>query len=405
MPDSAEKPERSWQDSPWRIFLVFLHLGLTSFGGPIAHLGFFRTEFVDRRRWLDEAHYADVVALSQFLPGPASSKVGIIIGVLRGGIPGALAAWLGFTMPSALALIAFGYGVSALGNLSGAGWLHGLKIVAVAVVAQAVWGMARNLCPDRERLAIAAAATVVVLAVPSSAGQIAAIVLGGVIGWRLLSGETIELIPLPLRIGRMWSVASIVLFFALLIGLPIAASSTGSHLIAVFNAFYSSGSLVFGGGHVVLPLLQAATVQPGWVSNDAFLAGYGAAQAVPGPLFTFAAYLGTVMGPAPNGWVGGLLCLAGIFLPSFFLAIGPLPFWNWFRQHPVMRSVLKGVNAAVVGLLLAALYNPVWTSAIHAPADFAIAVIALLLLVSWKTPPWLVVVLGAAAAAAVGLIG
>jgi chromate transporter len=403
MSDLVETPELSARESAWKIFFAFLHLGLTSFGGPIAHLGFFRTEFVGRRRWLDEAHYADVVALSQFLPGPASSKVGIIIGVLRGGIPGALAAWLGFTLPSALALIAFGYGVSALGNLAGAGWLHGLKIVAVAVVAQAVWGMARNLCPDKERLAIAAAATVVVLAVPSSLGQIAAIVLGGVVGWCLLPGETIELIPLPLRVGRLWSVASIVLFFVLLIGLPIAASSTGSHLLAVFNAFYRSGSLVFGGGHVVLPLLQAATVQPGWVTNDAFLAGYGAAQAVPGPLFTFAAYLGTVMGPPPNGWLGGLLCLVGIFLPSFFLAIGPLPFWNWFRQHPVMRSVLKGVNAAVVGLLLAALYNPVWTSAILAPADFAIAVIALLLLVSWRAPPWLVVILGALATAGVGL--
>jgi chromate transporter len=401
---AADTPPPSSPDSTWKIFLVFLHLGLTSFGGPIAHLGFFRTEFVDRRRWLDETHYADVVALSQFLPGPASSKVGIIVGVLRGGIPGAMAAWLGFTMPSALALIAFGYGVSALGNLAGTGWLHGLKIVAVAVVAQAVWGMARNLCPDKERLAIAAAATVVVLAVPTSLGQIAAIVLGGVVGWRLLPGETIALIPLPIHIGRAWSIASIVLFFALLLLLPIAASTTGSHPLAVFDAFYRSGSLVFGGGHVVLPLLQAATVEPGWVSNDAFLAGYGAAQAVPGPLFTFAAYLGTVMGPSPNGWPGGLLCLVAIFLPSFFLAIGPLPFWNWFRQHPVMRSVLKGVNAAVVGLLLAALYNPVWTSAIHGPAEFAIAVLAMLLLVAWKTPPWLVVVLGALAAAAVGAV-
>jgi chromate transporter len=307
-------------------------------------------------------------------------------------------------MPSALALIAFGYGVTALGDLSDARWLHGLKIVAVAVVAQAVWGMARNLCPDRERLAIAAAATVVVLAVPSSLGQVAAIVLGGLIGWRFLPGEVIPLIPLPVRISRLWSVASVVLFFALLIGLPLAASATGSHLLAVLDAFYRSGSLVFGGGHVVLPLLQAATVQPGWVSNDTFLAGYGAAQAVPGPLFTFAAYLGTVMTPAPNGWAGGLLCLLGIFLPSFFLAIGPLPFWNWFRQHPVMRSVLKGVNAAVVGLLLAALYNPVWTSAIHSSADFAIAAVALLLLVSWKVPPWLVVILGALAAAGVTLV-
>jgi chromate transporter len=229
-------------------------------------------------------------------------------------------------------------------------------------------------------------------------------VLGGLIGWRFLPGEVIPLIPLPIRISRAWSVASVILFFGFLIGLPLAVSSTGSHLLAVFDAFYRSGSLVFGGGHVVLPLLQAATVQPGWVSNDTFLAGYGAAQAVPGPLFTFAAYLGTVMDRAPNGLVGGLFCLLGIFLPSFFLAIGPLPFWNWFRQHPVMRSVLKGVNAAVVGLLLAALYNPVWTSAIHSSADFAIAAVALLLLVSWKVPPWLVVALGAIAAAGASLL-
>ncbi len=397
------EPEAGSYDSAWAVFLVFLRLGLTSFGGPIAHLGFFRTEFVERRRWLNEEHYADVVALSQFLPGPASSKVGIIIGVLRAGIPGAFAAWLGFTMPSAIALILFGYGVTALGDLSGAAWLHGLKIVAVAVVAQAVWGMARNLCPDRERLAIAAAATVLTLAAPSTLGQVGAIVLGGLIGWRFLPGEVIQLIPLPVRISRLWSIGSIVLFFVLLVGLPLAASSTGHHLLAVLDAFYVSGSLVFGGGHVVLPLLQASTVQPGWVDTDAFLAGYGAAQAVPGPLFTFATYLGTVMGPEPNGWLGGLICLLAIFLPSFFLAIGPLPFWNWIRQHPVMRSVLKGVNAAVVGLLLAALYDPVWTSAIHSAADFAIAAVALLLLVSWKVPPWLVVVLGAVAAVGVSL--
>jgi chromate transporter len=388
-------------DSPWTVLLAFLRLGLTSFGGPVAHLGYFRGEFVQRRHWLDEAQYADIVALSQMLPGPASSKVGIMIGVLRAGIPGALAAWFGFTMPSALALIAFGYGVSALGDLAGAAWLHGLKIVAVAVVAQAVWGMARTLCPDRERLAIAGAATVLVLAAPSTLGQVGAIVLGGLIGWRLLPGETIALNPLPVRLARGWSIAAIVLFFALLVALPLAAASTGNHLVALFDAFYRSGALVFGGGHVVLPLLQAATVQPGWVGNDAFLAGYGAAQAVPGPLFTFSAYLGTVMGPPPHGWAGGLFCLAAIFLPAFFLAIGPLPFWNWLRTHPAMRSVLKGVNAAVVGLLLAALYNPVWTSAIHGAADFAIAVVAVLLLGPWKVPPWLVVIGGAAAAAIV----
>ena len=404
MNDVSGAPKVTSPESPWKVFLVFLRLGLTSFGGPVAHLGFFRTEFVERRQWLPEEHYADVVALSQFLPGPASSKVGIIIGVLRAGMPGALAAWLGFTMPSALALIAFGYGVTALGDLSGAAWLHGLKIVAVAVVAQAVWSMARNLCPDRERLTIAAAATVLTPAVPSTVGQVGAIVLGALVGWRFLPGEVVPLIPLPIRISRLWSIGSVILFFALLLGLPLAAASTGSHLLAVFDAFYRSGSLVFGGGHVVLPLLQAATVQPGWVSNDAFLAGYGAAQAVPGPLFTFAAYLGTVMGPPPNGWAGGVFCLIGIFLPSFFLAVGPLPFWSWFRQHPRMRSVLKGVNAAVVGLLLAALYNPVWTSAIHSPTDFAIAAVALVLLVAWKVPPWLVVILGAVAAAAVAVL-
>lgn len=392
-------------DSPWTVFLAFLRLGLTSFGGPVAHLGYFRAEFVERRHWLDEAQYADIVALSQMLPGPASSKVGIMLGVLRAGIPGALAAWLGFTMPSALALIAFGYGVSALGDLAGAAWLHGLKIVAVAVVAQAVWGMARTLCPDRERLAIAGAATVLVLAAPSTLGQVGAIVLGGLIGWRLLPGETIALNPLPVRLARGWSIAAIVLFFALLAALPLAAASTGNHLVALFDAFYRSGALVFGGGHVVLPLLQAATVQPGWVGNDAFLAGYGAAQAVPGPLFTFSAYLGTVMGPPPHGWTGGLLCLVAIFLPAFFLALGPLPFWNWLRTHPAMRSVLKGVNAAVVGLLLAALYNPVWTSAIHGAADFAIAVVAVLLLGPWKVPPWLVVILGAVTASVVGYLG
>ncbi len=401
----AERPagaEHRRTGSPLEVLLAFLKLGLTSFGGPIAHLGFFRTEFVDRRRWLDETHYADVVALSQFLPGPASSKVGIILGVMRAGIPGAFAAWLGFTTPSALALILFGYGVTALGGLGDAAWLHGLKIVAVAVVAQAVWGMARNLCPDRERLAIAAAATVLTLAAPSTIGQVAAIILGGLVGWWFLPGEIVPLIPLPIGISRLWSVGAIILFFALLVGLPLAAASSGSHLVALVDSFYRSGSLVFGGGHVVLPLLQASTVQPGWVGNDAFLAGYGAAQAVPGPLFTFSAYLGTVMIPPPHGWLGGLICLAAIFTPSFFLAIGPLPFWSWFRQHPAMRSVLKGVNAAVVGLLLAALYNPVWTSAIHAPADFAIAVVALLLLVSWKVPPWLVVILGAVAAGVVG---
>lgn len=390
--------------SAFEVLRVFTKLGFTSFGGPVAHIGYFRTEFVERRRWVDEAHYADVVALSQFLPGPASSKVGIMIGVMRAGIPGALAAWTGFTMPSALALILFGYGVTAFGDLGNAAWLHGLKIVAVAVVAQAVWGMARNLCPDRERATIAVGAAVLALAVPSSIGQVGAIALGGLIGWRLLPGETIALIPLPVPINRWWSIGSIILFFVLLIGLPLATLATDNHLVALFDGFYRSGSLVFGGGHVVLPLLQATVVPPGWVSNDAFLAGYGAAQAVPGPLFTFSAYLGAVMGPTPNGWIGGLTCLVAVFLPAFFLSIGPLPLWSWFRQHPAMRSVMKGVNAAVVGLLLAALYNPVWTSGIISPSDFAIGIVGFLLLTIWAAPPWLVVILGAVGATAVAAV-
>jgi chromate transporter len=386
------------------VFRVFLRLGLTSFGGPVAHLGYFRAEFVERRRWLDESAFADIVALCQFLPGPASSQVGISLGVLRAGLPGAFAAWLGFTMPSALAMVLFGYGVTELGDLSQAAWLHGLKIVAVAVVANAVRGMARNLCPDRERATIAVGAAILALAVPSAVGQIGAIVAGGLIGWGLLrNGTTAQpQAPLAIHLPRALSLAAATAFLALLFGLPVLSAAVPSHPIALFDSFYRSGALVFGGGHVVLPLLQAEVVPSGWVTNDAFLAGYGAAQAVPGPLFTFAAYLGTVMGPRPHGWAGGLICLVAIFLPSFLLLIGALPFWDSLRRRPAVQSALRGVNAAVVGLLLAALYRPVWTSAILAPADFAIAVVAFLLLALWAVPPWLVVVLGAIAVAAIG---
>jgi chromate transporter len=389
--------------SPFEVLRAFLRLGLTSFGGPVAHLGYFRTEFVERRGWLDEGAYADIVALCQFLPGPASSQVGISIGILRAGLPGAFLAWLGFTAPSAIAMIIFGYGVAALHGLADSAWLHGLKIVAVAVVAQAVWGMAKNLCPDRERATIAIGAAMLVLAIPSAPGQIGAIAAGGLIGWRLLGGGSQPRLQasLVVRLSRSWSLAALAAFLLLLIGLPVLAGAVPSHTIALFDSFYRSGALVFGGGHVVLPLLQAAVVPQGWVSNDAFLAGYGAAQAVPGPLFTFAAYLGTVMGPAPSGWVGGLICVTAIFLPSFLLLIGALPFWDTLRQRPGVQSALRGVNAAVVGLLLAALYTPVWTSAIFGPADFAIAILAFLLLALWAAPPWLVVMLGAAAAAIV----
>ena len=392
--------------SPLEVFRVFLRLGLTSFGGPVAHLGYFRAEFVQRRRWLGEPAFADIVALCQFLPGPASSQVGISLGILCAGLPGAFAAWLGFSGPSAIAMILFAYGVTAFGDLSQAAWLHGLKIVAVAVVAQAVWGMARSLCPDRERATIAVGMAVLALAVPSATGQIGAIVAGGLIGWGLLRngaaaqpGE-----PLAIRLPRSWSLAAAFAFLALLFGLPLLSAAVPSHAIALFDSFYRSGSLVFGGGHVVLPLLQAEVVPSGWVTNDAFLAGYGAAQAVPGPLFTFAAYLGTVMGPRPNGWVGGLICLVAIFLPSFLLLIGALPFWDSLRRRPAVQSALRGVNAAVVGLLLAALYKPVWTSAIHFPADFAIGISAFLLLALWAVPPWLVVILGAVASTIVASI-
>ena len=381
------------------VLLVFLRLGVTSFGGPVAHLGYFRAEFVERRKWLDEAAYVDIVALCQFLPGPASSQVGITLGTLRAGLPGALAAWFGFTMPSAVAMIAFGYGVAELGDISHVPWLHGLKIVAVAVVAQAVWGMARSLCPDRERATLAAGAAVLALAEPSAAGQIGAIVAGGLIGWWLLpeaSGN--KAAPLAVNIGRPLAVGALVLFFALLFGLPALAAASSNHITALISSFYRSGALVFGGGHVVLPLLQQAVVPPGWVSNDVFLAGYSAAQAVPGPLFTFAAYLGTMMRPAPNGWTGGLISLVAIYLPSFLLLIGILPLWDELRTRMGVQAALKGVNAAVVGLLLAALYRPVWTSAIFTPADFALGVVALLLLVMWRVPPWAVVVLGAVGA-------
>ena len=380
----------------FEVLRVSLRLGLTSFGGPIAHLGYFRDEYVVRRKWLDEKAYADLVALCQFLPGPASSQVGIAIGQLRAGTLGALAAWTGFTLPSAIALVLFAYGVDALGGTLGGGWLHGLKVVAVAVVAQAVLGMMRALAPDRERATLAVVAAVLVLAVPSAWGQVGAIVLGGVAGILLFRGEApADHAALPVTIGRRTGAMLLALFVVLLIGLPLIAAAVPSQSVRLFDAFYRAGALVFGGGHVVLPLLQASVVPPGWVSNDAFLAGYGAAQAVPGPLFTFAAYLGAVMGPQPNGWLGAALCLVAVFLPSFLLVIGTLPFWDALRRRPLAQATLRGVNAAVVGLLIAALYNPVWTAGITGPYDFALAAAAFLLLFMWQTPPWLVVVLSA----------
>jgi chromate transporter len=375
------------------VFAVFLRLGLTSFGGPIAHLGYFHDEFVVRRRWLDERTYLDLVALSQFLPGPASTKVGIAIGLSRAGYAGALAAWCGFTLPSAVALVLFGYGTTSFSGALHSGWLHGLMVAAVAVVAQAVLSMMRSLAPDPPRATLAVVAAVMVLALPSCVGQIGAIVLGGIIGLLALrSAPPTDHASLPHPVSRAAAIAATATFFAALIGLPFLTAAVPDHTLQLFDAFYRAGSLVFGGGHVVLPLLQASVVPPGWVSNDAFLAGYGAAQAVPGPLFTFSAYLGTVMGPSPNGWTGAILCLVAMFLPAFLLVIGPLPFWDDLRRRAWAQSMLRGVNAAVVGLLLAALYRPVWTSAITTAGDFALGVAAFLLLFTWKAPPWLVVI-------------
>ncbi len=387
------------------VFRVCLRLGLTSFGGPIAHLGYYHAEYVERRRWLDERSFADLVALCQFLPGPASTQVSIGVGLLRAGLAGALAAWVGFTLPSALLMIGFGYGVDALGGALGSGWLHGLKVVAVAVVAQAVLTMMRALAPDKERATLAVVATAIVLAVPTALGQIAAIALGALVGAVFFRGEAKRIdARLPLAGSRATGAVLLAAFFVLLIGLPFAADHVPSQALKLFDAFYRAGSLVFGGGHVVLPLLQASVVPPGWVSNDQFLAGYGAAQALPGPLFTFAAYLGTVTHQPPNGWVGGAICLIAIFLPSFFLVVGVLPFWDHLRRLPIAQSVLRGVNAAVVGLLLAALYRPVWTSAIATPADFALAAAGFLLLFMWKVPPWLVVLLSALGGAAIAAL-
>jgi chromate transporter len=388
----APGPHSSWGE----VFRVFLRLGLTSFGGPIAHLGYYRTEFVERRKWLDEKTYADLVALSQFLPGPASTKVGIAVGFFRAGYAGAFIAWAGFTSPSAIALVLFAYGMGAFGDALGSGWLHGLKVVAVAVVAQAVLGMMRSLAPDRERATVAVVAAVIVLAFPTAWGQIGAIVLGFAAGVTVLHvNAPADHVSLPLQVSRTTGAVLLAVFVAILLGLPLLIAAVPNHSLQLFEAFYRAGSLVFGGGHVVLPLLQASVVPPGWVSNDTFLAGYGAAQAVPGPLFTFSAYLGAVMGPQPNGWLGATLCLVAMFLPSFFLTIGALPFWDELRRRPAAQSALRGVNAAVVGLLLAALYNPVWTSGISSGADFALAIAAFLLLFMWQVPPWLVVVLSA----------
>jgi chromate transporter len=379
------------------IFFVATRLGLTSFGGPIAHLGYFHEEYVNRRKWIDEQSYADLVALCQSLPGPTSSMVGTAVGFTRAGLLGGLAHWIGFTFPSALALIAFAYGLELVGPSSGAGWLHGLKLVAVPVVALAVWGMARTLCPDRERATMAILTAIVALAWPTGVGQVLPIIVAGLIGWWLFPPASMPpALHVRVPIGHWTGLVSWVLFFGFLLGLPLLRQVVTSPSIAVFDSFYRAGALVFGGGHVVLPLLQAGVVAPGWVTNEQFVAGYGAAQAVPGPLFTFGAYLGFVMRTPPNGLPGAALGLIGIFLPGLLMTAGALPFWDTLRTRASFQSAIRGINAAVVGLLLAAFYNPVWTSGISKPLDFGLAIFAFGLLAFWKLPPWLVVVLTAA---------
>ncbi len=387
--------------SALEVLLVFLKLGVSSFGGPIAHLGYFRDEFVVRRRWLDEPAYADLVGLCQFLPGPASSQVGFSIGLMRAGPLGGIAAWAGFTLPSAVALVLFAFGVDALGSPTGTGLLHGLKLVAVAIVAQAVWGMAHTLCPDRARASIAVVAALIILFSTSAVAQIAAIISGGIAGlWlcRAASPPTTEHIAVP--VSRNVGLMALSVFFLLLAGLPVLRSLGTSQVMALFEAFYRSGALVFGGGHVVLPLLREAFVTPGWVSDDAFLAGYGAAQAVPGPLFTFAAYLGAVVSPSPHGLTGAALGLIAIFLPGMLILIGTLPLWETLRKRPGAQAMTRGINAAVVGLLGAALYNPVWTSSVKTPGDFGIALVGFVLLTVWRAPPFVVVGISAVAAVA-----
>lgn len=385
------------------VFRAFLRLGLTSFGGPIAHLGYFRDELVTRRRWLRDGEYADLVALSQFLPGPASSQVGFALGLHRAGPFGALAAWAGFTLPSAVLLVAFAYGAALFDNVIGSGVLGGLKIVAVAIVAQAVWGMARTLTPDPRRASIAVGAALMALMVGGSIGQVAAIVIGGAVGILLCRATPAEITGrLALPVSRRTGVTALAAFVALMIGLPVAAAATSSTVLDIADAFYRAGALVFGGGHVVLPLLQAEVV-PGWVTPEQFLAGYGAAQAVPGPLFTFAAYLGALAAPGATGLLTAATALVAVFAPGLLLLVGVLPFWNAFRTRATAQAVMRGANAAVVGILAAALYDPVFVTAVVGPASFGLALVCFVLLVSWRVPSWAVVIVGAAGGVLVAL--
>lgn len=390
------REETGHQISSWEavreVFLVSTKLGLTSFGGPIAHLGYFHNEYIRRRKWMDEQSYADLVALCQFLPGPASSQVGIGIGIMRAGLWGGVAAWIGFTLPSVLALLLFAFTLQGVDSGSASSWIHGLKLVAVAIVAHAVWGMGQKLAPDRTRVTIAIIAATITLLWHSAWSQVTVMILAGIAGLLIFRQQKVSELPeFRVPISRALAIACWSVFFGLLLVLPILRESTGFSLLALFESFYRAGSLVFGGGHVVLPLLAREVIPTGWVTQEAFLTGYGATQAVPGPLFTFAAYLGAMIA----GGVGAVVATIAIFLPAFLLVIGALPFWNSLRRNSKIQGILVGVNAAVVGILLAALYDPIWTSTILAPLDFAVAAILFIMLEHWKLPPWLVVVTGA----------
>jgi len=393
--DTSGKPDVNGR--PTEVFLVFLRLGLTAFGGPIAHLGYFRDEFVRRRKWLNEDAYADLVALCQFLPGPASSQVGFAIGLGRAGGLGALAAWMGFTLPSAVLMIAFAYGVSFMTGRWAQAVIHGLKLVAVAVVAQAVFGMAKTLTPDARRQGIGAAALALVVLVPNALGQLGSITLGGIAGLLLCRAEPAArlLDHQPVQMKKRTGLIALTLFFVLLFGLPIVTELTQSPAAARFDAFYRAGALVFGGGHVILPLLKQGVVDTGWISQDSFLAGYGVAQALPGPLSTFAGFLGAAMHGWPNGLLGAALGLIGIFLPGLLTLMAALPFWSGLQKSPSVRAAMRGANASVVGILAAALYNPVWTGSVHDLADIAMAGSGFALLTFFKTPPIVIVALGA----------
>lgn len=397
MKEKSLKKELSSKIPISTVFLAFLKLGCIAFGGPVAHLSYFRDEFIARRKWLSDHKYADLIALCQFLPGPASSQMAMAIGLIKSGIGGTIAAWIAFTIPSGVLLTLFGLSLSTFGNFFNDGWLHGLKIATIVVVADAVWNMARTLCPDIQRVSIMLVATLLMFTWTTAFTQIGVIIAGGLVGFLFLkknSGDSLH--SLGVNVNPNWGIVCLTIFFVLLIALPLVATVFPTHALVLIDRFYRVGSLVFGGGHVVLPLLQTAVVQPGWVSNDIFLAGYGLTQAMPGPLFSFAAYLGTVMNLAPNGVMGGIICLIAIYLPSFLLVIGILPFYDKFRELSGVRSALSGINATVVGILLAAFYRPIWVSGILSFLDLGIAIILFIFLHFWRLPPWLVVIICAA---------